>query len=88
MARAERIAVEEHLRSSGTGIWSPGDPRIAGEDQMDFLRAELTAGSPRRASSPGSIDIDEAAGLFTVVMSGLIALQLANEPGDPMPRSS
>jgi hypothetical protein len=54
---------------------------------MDLLRAELT-GSPRRASSPGSIDVDEAAGLFTVVMSGLIALQLANEPGDPMPRSS
>jgi hypothetical protein len=50
---------------------------------MGFLRAELTAARRGGASSPGSIDVDEAARMLTVVMSGLISLQLANEPGVP-----
>jgi hypothetical protein len=32
---------------------------------------------------PGSIDVDEADRMLTLVMSGLISLQLANEAGVP-----
>jgi hypothetical protein len=52
---------------------------------MGFLRAELTAarrgGRPRRGR-----DVVEPARMLTVVMSGLISLQLANEPGVPLQR--
>ena len=55
--------------------------RQRGPDGLPARRADR--GPPRRASSPGSIDVDEAARMLTVVMSGLISLQLANEPGVP-----
>ena len=55
---------------------------------MGFLRAELTAARRGGRTRRGSIDVDEAAGLFTVVISGLIYLQLANEPGNPTARAS
>ena len=55
--------------------------RQRGPDGLPARRADR--GPPRRASSPGSIDVDEAARMLTVVMSGLTSLQLANEPGVP-----
>ena len=43
---------------------------------MGFLGAELT-GARRGGRPRGSIDVDELARMLTVVMSGLISLQLA-----------
>lgn len=61
--------------------FAPSRETFAGSvDQMQNLRAEL-AEAVRLGELSEAADSDEAVRLLTVVMSGLISQQLANEPG-------
>jgi hypothetical protein len=55
--------------------------RQRGPDGLPARRADR--GPPRRAFSPVSIDVDEAARMLTVVMCGLISPQLATSQASP-----
>ena len=77
----KRVALNSAERARTLHALAGDLRRQRGPDGLPARRADR--GPPRRASSPGSIDVDEAARMLTVVMSGLISLQLANEPGVP-----
>ena len=54
----------------------------ASRDDMADVRREF-AEAVRRGELPAAADSDEAVRLWTVVLSGLISQQLANQPGVP-----
>lgn len=68
--------------------FEPSPETFAGSvDQMAFTRSKLTAAVRAGELAPW-VDVDEATRLLTVVMSGLISQQLANEPGTTYDRGS
>jgi AcrR family transcriptional regulator len=64
------------------GFEPSGATFAASVDDMSQVRAEL-AEAVRRGQLAPSADSDEALRLYTVVLSGLISQQLANEPDVP-----
>ena len=63
--------------------FSPSSAAFAGSiDQMTTLRAQLAAAVARGELRPGA-DTEAALRLYTVVISGVISQQLANQPGAP-----
>jgi len=61
--------------------FEPSPAAFAGSvEQMEFTRNELAAAVHAGELAAGT-DVDEAIRMLTVLMSGLISQQLANEPG-------
>ena len=52
----------------------------AGVDDMEQARAEFEE-AVRQGRLSGDVDLDEAIRVYTVLLSGIISQQLANEPG-------
>ena len=68
--------------------FSPSPAAFEGSiEQMATTRAELAAAVAAGELRPEA-DSDEALRLYTVVISGLISQQLANEPGTPFDRGA
>ena len=68
--------------------FSPSPAAFEGSiDQMAATRAELAA-AVRRGELVAEADSDAALRLYTVVVSGLISQQLANDPGTPFDRGA
>ena len=68
--------------------FSPSPAAFEGSiDQMAATRAQLAA-AVRRGELVPEADSEEALRLYTVVISGLISQQLANEPGTPFERGA
>ena len=68
--------------------FSPSPAAFEGSiDQMAQTRAQLAAAVHRGELRPEA-DSDDALRLYTVVISGLISQQLANEPGTPFDRGT
>jgi hypothetical protein len=61
--------------------FAPSEETFAASvDQMDFTRRELAA-AVNRGDFAADTDVDEAARMLTVVISGVISQQMANQPG-------